>query len=474
MPPSAPGAIRRHTAARRRPSAVLPGIDLEHVSGAIVLRFGTPSPGEWSGPFTTAVAGLLGHCRADARARTVVLTGPRLFGATSGQADITPLIAAIAATGHHVVAAIPGCAMGTGLELALACHARTATLAGRLGFPGILRGTLPLNGGIARLARLLAPEAALEMLGFGTPLPAPLAQRLGLLDAVAADPIGIALATQPMPPGPPPHLDPRPLHALLRRRAPGEAAPQAALQAIALALGLPPQRALAETRQLAATLAAAPQGHALRHAAAAEAAAPETPEATTALRWALLREAIHLVDEGATPQAVDLALRRFGFRTAPLTAADQEGLDRIAQTCIDPRPDAWHRYSPLLDLLLDAGRTGRAARAGWYRYAQADPRPLPDPALAPLLAESARAACRRRRPMEEAEITARCIAALAGATATWISRGLAPLAADAISLQLGFPRWRGGIWHHVQASGPATIAARLAAMPTAPPSPLSA
>ncbi len=473
MPPSAPGAIRRHTAASPRPSAVLPGIDQEHVSGAIVLRFGTPSPGEWTNAFTTAVAGLLRHCRADARARTVILTGPRLFEDTAGQADITPLLTAIAAPGHCVVAAIPACAMGSGLELALACHARTATPGSRLGFPGILRGTLPLNGGIARLARLLAPEAALEMLAFGTPLPAPLAQHLGLLDAVAADPIGIALAIQPVPPGPPAHLDPRPLHAILRRRAPGEAAPQAALQSLTQALSLPPQRALAETRHLAGALAASPQGLALRHAARAEATPPPST-AAPALRWALLREAIHLVDEGATPQAVDLALRRFGFRTAPLAAADQEGLDRIAQTCIDPRPDAWHRYSPLLDLLLDAGRTGRAAGAGWYRYAPADPRPLPDPALAPLLAESARAACRRRRPVAEAEITARCIAALAGAAATWIGQGLAPLAADAISLQLGFPRWRGGIWHHVQATGPTAIAAHLATMPTAPPWPLTA
>ena len=473
MPPSAPGAIRRQTAARRRPSAVLPGIDLEHVSGAIVLRFGTPSPGEWNNAFTTAVAGLLSHCRADARASTVVLTGPRLFEDTAGQADITPLLAAIAAPGHFVVAAIPGNAMGTGLELALACHARTATPAGRLGFPGILRGTLPLNGGIARLARLLAPEAALEMLAFGTPLPAPLAQRLGLLDAVAMDPVGIALLAQPAPAGPPPHLDPRPLHAILRRRAPGEAAPQAALQSLTQALSQPPQRALAEAKHLAATLTASPQGLALRHATLAE-ATPPPGTAAPALRWALLREAIHLMDEGATPQAVDLALRRFGFRTPPLAAADQDGLDHVAQACVDPRPDAWHQYSPLLDLLLDAGRTGRAAGAGWYRYAPADPRPLPDPALAPLLAESARAACRRRRPVEEAEITARCIAALASEAARLIDQGLAPLAADALSLQLGFPRWRGGIWHHVQATGPATIAAQLATMPTAPPSPLSA
>lgn len=447
-------------------------MDLWHEAGTIVLQFGMASPGAWSAAFTAAVAGLLAQCRADARARSVVLAGPRLFDDTADQPDISPLIAAIVAPGHPVVAAIAGDATGIGLELALACQARTAAPAACLALPGILRGALPTNGGIARLARLVAPGAALEMLAFGSPVPAPLALRLGLLDAVADNPVAAALAVDPAAPPPPRPLDPRPLHAALRRRAPGQAAPQAALQALVQALGLPPQRALAEARQLAASLAASAQGQALRHAALAE-AAPPSPAAAAALRWALLREAIHLVDEGAAPQQVDLALRRFGFCTPPLAAADRDGLDHVAQSCVDARPDAWQRYSPLLDLLLDAGRTGCAAGTGWYRYAPGDPRPQPDPALAPLLAESARAACRRRRAVAEPEIVARCIAALAGGAAALIERGAAPLAVDALSLHLGFPRWRGGIWHHVLASGPAGFAARLAAMPTAPPWPLA-
>ena len=472
MPPSAPGAIHRPSATVRRPAPALPGVSARQEGDAIVLRFGTPDAGQWNAPFAAEVARLIAQCRAEGRARRVVLAGPRLFhDAPAGtRPDLAPLLEALAGPGHPVLAAIPGCATGLGLELALACHARTAPQSALLALPAIRHGALPCHGGIAHLAALCPPQAALELLGFGTPLPAPQARRLGLLDAVAEDPVAAALAL-PLPTPRPPqprHFDPRPLQAALRRRAPGEAAPQAALQALARAVTLPPQRARSELREIAATLAASPQGRALRHAAAAEAAAPPHQAALPALRWALLREAIHLVDEGASPQQVDLALRRFGFRTPPLAAADRDGLDHVAQACIDPRPDAWHRYSPLLDLLLDAGRTGRAAGAGWYRYTPGDPRPLPDPALAALLAESARAACRRRHPMAEAEITARCLAALAGEAAARIARGLPPLAADGLSLALGFPRWRGGIWHHAQATGPAAIAARLAAMPTAP------
>ena len=456
MPPSVQGAIRRHASAPRRSAshAALPGVELHLAGRDLVLRFGTPAPGTWTRSFTAEVAQLVARCRADARAARLVLTGARLFDDDDGHPDLSPLLDAIAAPGIPVHADMPGDAMGSGLELALACHTRAAAPDAKLGFPGIRAGRLPVNGGIARLVRLVAPEAVLEMVAFATQVPAPLAMRLGLT--------GVSGERAPA------RIDPRPLHAALRRRAPGEAAPQAALQALLHALAMPPQRALAETRTLAGALAASPQGEALRHATRA-AAIPPAPDALARLRWSLLREAIHLVDEGAAPQAVDLALRRFGFTVPPLAAADRDGLDVVAQACVDPDPDAWRHYSPLLDLLIDAGRTGRAAGAGWYRYDPADPRPRPDPALLPLLAESAASARRRRCAMDEAEITARCLAALAGGAAALIAGGHASLAVDGLSLALGFPRWRGGIWHYVQATGPASIAARLAAMPTAAP-----
>jgi enoyl-CoA hydratase/carnithine racemase len=472
MPPSASGAIRRRNAAVPRVAAALPGVTMRQLGPALVLDFSTPHPTIWSASFTADVVRLLQQCRADARARTVVLTGPGLFDDappdSAGPAFAT-LLEALSAPGSAVVAAIPDAAIGAGLELALACHARTASTRGRMALPGILRGRLPVHGGVSRLARLLPPAAALEMLAFGTVVPAPLGHRLGLLDAVAADPVEAATSLAPALTPALPRLDLHRLRDALRRRAPGEAAPTAALQALIHALSVPPQRALAEIRELAAALSASAQGRALGHAAEAEVVPPPPGNAPLRLRWSLLREAIHLVDEGATPRDVDLALRRFGLRSAPLAAADQDGLDMVAQACVDPLPDAWRQYSPLLDLLIDAGRTGRHAGAGWYRYTAADPRPLPDPALEPLLAESARAGRRRRQPVAEAEIVARCIAALAGEAAALIAGGVPALAVDGMSLRLGFPRWRGGIWHHVQATGPAGFAGRLAAMPTVPP-----
>lgn len=58
---------------------------------------------------------------------------------------------------------MPGDATGSGLELALARHTLAVAPDAKLGFPGIRAGRLPVNGGIARLARLVAPEAVLEM-----------------------------------------------------------------------------------------------------------------------------------------------------------------------------------------------------------------------------------------------------------------------------------------------------------------------
>jgi enoyl-CoA hydratase/carnithine racemase/3-hydroxyacyl-CoA dehydrogenase len=466
MPPSASGAVRRQRVAVRRGVPALPGVEMRQEGAALVLRFGTPGPGAWSAAFAADVARLVSQCRDDARARVVVLTGPLLFaeGAPGGLPALCGLLEAVGGAGTPVVAAIPGEAMGSGLELALACHARAAAPGAVLGFPGVRQGVLPVNGGAGRLARLLAPEAALEMLGFGAAVPAGVALRLGLVDAVAEDPVaalpgaaGVKVAGR---------FDPAALEAVLRRRAPGEAAPRAALQALAHAVAMPAQRALAETRQLAVALAASPQGRALRHAALAEAAVAQADGGR--LRWALLREAIHLVDEGAGPEAVDLALRRFGFTTPPLAACDRDGLEAVARDCVDARADAWIRYSPLLDLLIDAGRTGRAAGAGWYRYVAGQVRPLPDPALLPLLAESAAAGCRRRRAVAEEEIVGRCLAALAGEAAALVGEGHAALAVDGLSLALGFPRWRGGIWHHVREAGAAGFAARLAGMSTVP------
>jgi 3-hydroxyacyl-CoA dehydrogenase/enoyl-CoA hydratase/3-hydroxybutyryl-CoA epimerase len=91
--------------------------------------------------------------------------------------------------GKPVVAAINGHALGGGLELALACHARFAIDDARLkiGQPEVKLGLLPGGGGTVRLARLVGIQQALQICGEGADLSPAQALGLGLLNAVASD-----------------------------------------------------------------------------------------------------------------------------------------------------------------------------------------------------------------------------------------------------------------------------------------------
>ena len=91
--------------------------------------------------------------------------------------------------GKPVVAAINGHALGGGLELALACHARFALAQPRLklGQPEVKLGLLPGGGGTVRLSRLLGIQAALQICGEGADLSPQKALSLGLLTALAPD-----------------------------------------------------------------------------------------------------------------------------------------------------------------------------------------------------------------------------------------------------------------------------------------------
>jgi 3-hydroxyacyl-CoA dehydrogenase/enoyl-CoA hydratase/3-hydroxybutyryl-CoA epimerase len=91
--------------------------------------------------------------------------------------------------GKPVVAAINGHALGGGLELALACHARFAIDDGRLkiGQPEVKLGLLPGGGGTARLSRLVGIQQALQICGEGADLSPQKALGMGLLAGLAKD-----------------------------------------------------------------------------------------------------------------------------------------------------------------------------------------------------------------------------------------------------------------------------------------------
>ncbi|MGZ4685076.1 enoyl-CoA hydratase/isomerase family protein, partial [Oryzihumus sp.] len=91
---------------------------------------------------------------------------------------------AIARIPKPTVAAITGYALGGGCELALACDFRVAGENAKLGQPEVLLGVIPGAGGTQRLARLVGPARAKEIIFSGRFVPADEALRIGLVDEV--------------------------------------------------------------------------------------------------------------------------------------------------------------------------------------------------------------------------------------------------------------------------------------------------
>jgi enoyl-CoA hydratase/carnithine racemase len=89
---------------------------------------------------------------------------------------------AVARIPKPVVAAVTGYALGGGCELALCADFRIAADNAKLGQPEILLGLIPGAGGTQRLARLIGPSKAKDLIFTGRMVRADEALALGLVD----------------------------------------------------------------------------------------------------------------------------------------------------------------------------------------------------------------------------------------------------------------------------------------------------
>ncbi len=103
------------------------------------------------------------------------------------------LMAAIESFPAPVYAAISGYCMGGGLDLALACHRRIGAPCAVLGHRGAALGLITGWGGTQRLPRLIGKGRALQMFVAAEKVSAADALGIGLIDAIAADPIADAI-----------------------------------------------------------------------------------------------------------------------------------------------------------------------------------------------------------------------------------------------------------------------------------------
>lgn len=98
--------------------------------------------------------------------------------------DVTDALDDLACT---TIAAICGYALGGGLELAMGCDMRVAGASAKVGQPEILLGIIPGGGGTQRLARLVGPSRAKDLILTGRQLGAAEALSWGLVDRVVDD-----------------------------------------------------------------------------------------------------------------------------------------------------------------------------------------------------------------------------------------------------------------------------------------------
>ncbi len=150
------------------------------IKGAVV----TSGKDTFSGGADLTLLEGLGRTFAEvAKAQGAEAAATRLFEESR---KLSQLYRRLETSGKPWVAAINGTALGGGFELCLACHHRLAAENDktRVGLPEVKIGLFPGAGGTTRIARMLAPADALQMLLKGDQLRLNRAKAMKLVDAV--------------------------------------------------------------------------------------------------------------------------------------------------------------------------------------------------------------------------------------------------------------------------------------------------
>ena len=146
-------------------------------------------------------AALEATARDDVRA-VVVYGGERVFaagadikamagldarGMTAWARELQESFLAVQRIPKPVIAAITGYALGGGYELALTADFRVMGAGAKVGLPEITLGIMPGAGGTQRLARLVGPAKAKDLVFTGRHVGAEEALEMGMADAVVPD-----------------------------------------------------------------------------------------------------------------------------------------------------------------------------------------------------------------------------------------------------------------------------------------------
>ncbi len=181
-----------------------------------------------------------------------------------------------------------------------------------------------------------------------------------------------------------------------------------------------------------------------------------------------MREALLLLEEGASVSQIDRALTEFGMPVGPFGMQDIAGIDvgwRIRQYLKSQgKRRAEGPQSEVPDRLYEMGRYGQKTGAGWYRYEPGSRTRIPDPLVEEIAQTEGAKRGVTRRAVADDEIIARITTALANEGARILEEGYATRASDIDVIYchgFGFPRHRGGPMFHAETVGLPTVLARV-------------
>jgi 3-hydroxyacyl-CoA dehydrogenase len=161
-----------------------------------------------------------------------------------------------------------------------------------------------------------------------------------------------------------------------------------------------------------------------------------------------IRQALFLLEVGATPSQVDRAVENWGMAMGPFRMSDLAGNDigwAIRKRRYRERPN--FKYSKIADRLCEQGRFGQKTGLGWYRYEAGRRDALPDPAVEQMIADYRKEIGAQRRAIDDDEIVHRLIFALVNEGSAILQEGISSRASDIDMVYLtgyGFPLHRGG------------------------------
>jgi 3-hydroxyacyl-CoA dehydrogenase len=347
-------------------------ITAELVGGVLVVTIDNPPVNALSADVRTGLMAALNHADQRPEITAVVVTGAgstfiggadiREFGKPPVEPILPAVIVRIEEFSKPVVAAINGAALGGGLEVALACHARIATTTARLGLPEVKLGIVPGAGGTQRLPRLVGTVAAIDLIAGGRLVIAAEALKLQIIDDVAQGALvdaailrADAAADTPLrrtgaltvPTEPADAIDKAGADAL--RKARGQRAPNEAVRLVRLAATTPLSDGLAEERRTFVELRDSEEAAALRHVFFAERAAGKVDglEGIEPRKVAT----VGIVGTGLMGAGIAVAALNAGYRII--------GVEQTVEGANKGR----ERVAGLLDKAVQSGRVDEAGKA---------------------------------------------------------------------------------------------------------------